>query len=109
MSNLIRDSRCTCDNQLDAHILRFRELRQKHPNHMPGWLESYEVGKSMEVMLARTPDLTQGRPGSPSRAKLPTLTPTLLCDTRPRCVHLPPWAFLSLGILFAARFRSTRT
>jgi len=49
MANLIRDAQCTCDNKLDAHILRFRELRQKHPNHMPGWLEKYEVGKSMEI------------------------------------------------------------
>jgi len=49
MANLIRDARCTCENQLDAHILRFRELRQKHPNHMPGWLEQYEVGKTMEI------------------------------------------------------------
>lgn len=49
MANLIRDAQCTCENQLDGHILRFRELRQKHPNHMPGWLEQYEVGKSMEI------------------------------------------------------------
>jgi len=49
MANLIRDASCTCENKLDAHILRFRELRQKHPNHMPGWLEQYEVGKSMEI------------------------------------------------------------
>lgn len=49
MANLIRDARCTSENQLDGHILRFRELRQKHPNHMPGWLESYEVGKAMEI------------------------------------------------------------
>jgi len=49
MANLIRDARCTSENQLDGHILRFRELRQKHPNHMPGWLEQYEVGKSMEI------------------------------------------------------------
>lgn len=49
MANLIRDAVCTCENKLDAHILRFRELRQKHPNHMPGWLEQYEVGKSMEI------------------------------------------------------------
>merc|ERR1711990_1017958 len=49
MANLIRDAACTCENKLDAHILRFRELRQKHPNHMPGWLEQYEVGKTMEI------------------------------------------------------------
>jgi len=80
MSNLIRDAACTCDNGLDAHIMRFRELRsreilpvslctlctindktydklsnllfyhrQKHPNHMPGWLEQYEIGKTMQI------------------------------------------------------------
>lgn len=49
MANLIRDARCTSENQLDGHILRFRELRAKHPNHMPGWLEQYEVGQTMEI------------------------------------------------------------
>lgn len=49
MANLIRDAQCTCENKLDAHIMRFRELRSKHPNHLPGWLEKYEVGKSMEI------------------------------------------------------------
>jgi len=49
MANLIRDAQCTCDRDLDAHILRFRELRQKYPNHIPGWLERYEVGKTMEI------------------------------------------------------------
>jgi len=49
MANLIRDAKCTSENKLDAHILRFRELRQKHPNHMPGWLEQYETNKTMEI------------------------------------------------------------
>jgi len=49
MTNLIRDAKCTSINQLDGHILRFRELRQKHPNFIPGWLKRYEDGKSMEV------------------------------------------------------------
>jgi len=49
MSNLIRDAKCTSVNKLDGHILRFRELRQKHPNFIPGWLKRYEDKKSMEV------------------------------------------------------------
>merc|ERR1711907_396716 len=49
MSNLIRDAKCTCENRLDGHILRFKELRQKHPNFVPGWLKRYEDQKSMEV------------------------------------------------------------
>lgn len=49
MSNLIRDAKCTCENRLDGHILRFKELRQKHPNFIPGWLKRYEDQKSMEV------------------------------------------------------------
>merc|ERR1712054_229613 len=49
MANLIRDARTACDDHLDGHVLRFRELRQKHPNHMPGWAEKYEMTKSMEM------------------------------------------------------------
>lgn len=49
MSNLIRDARSTCGARLDPHVLRFKELRQKHPNFMPGWLKRYEDQKSMEV------------------------------------------------------------
>lgn len=49
MANLIRDAKCTCTNRLDPHILRFKELRQKHPNFIPGWLKRYEDQKSMEV------------------------------------------------------------
>jgi len=49
MTNLIRDAKCTSVNRLDGHILRFRELRQKHPNFIPGWLKRYEDTKSMEV------------------------------------------------------------
>lgn len=49
MANLIKDARCTCENRLDGHILRFKELRQKHPNFVPGWLKRYEDAKSMEV------------------------------------------------------------
>jgi len=49
MTNLIRDAKCTSINRLDGHILRFRELRQKHPNFIPGWLKRYEDTKSMEV------------------------------------------------------------
>merc|ERR1712166_861740 len=49
MTNLIRDAKCTSVNRLDGHILCFRELRQKHPNFIPGWLKRYEDTKSMEV------------------------------------------------------------
>merc|ERR1712166_962392 len=49
MSNLIRDAKSTCTNRLDGHILRFKELRQKHPNFVPGWLKRYEDQKAMEV------------------------------------------------------------
>merc|ERR1711988_104964 len=42
MTNLIRDAQCTCSNRLDGHIMRFRELRQRHPNYIPGFLKKYE-------------------------------------------------------------------
>jgi len=47
MSNLIRDAGTACDHHLDAHVLRFRELRRKHPNHKPCWAEQYEITKTM--------------------------------------------------------------
>ena len=89
MSNLIRDSKCTCENTLDAHILRFRELRQKHPNHMPGWLESYEIGKSMEVTYTAIPFSHSETLSSPclNGAQHDPISISLCCRYNPNSQH----------------------
>jgi len=45
MANLIRDATTRCEDHLDAHVLRFRELRKKCPNHLPSWNEQTEIDK----------------------------------------------------------------
>merc|ERR1712086_199024 len=49
MAQLIRDAKGRCEHKLDDHVERFRELRQKHPNHLPNRQEQYEIDKMVEM------------------------------------------------------------
>jgi len=49
MANLIRDAHCACEHRIDGHVMRFRDLRQKYPNHLPSYLEQHEMEKTMQA------------------------------------------------------------
>jgi len=43
MANIIKRAYSVVDNRIDAHVLRYKAHRVKHPTHIPGWLEQMTI------------------------------------------------------------------